>query len=107
MKLLKSIFTIAFLFSFLIQNANAKQIMDTTKALDSKQQSIVTISAFMAKGDLIKLKIALSEGLDAGLTINEIKEVIVQLYAYAGFPRSLNALQTFMSVLQERKKLKV
>ena len=51
----------------------------------------------------MKLEQALKSGLDAGLTINEIKEVMVQLYAYAGFPRSLNALQTFIIVLKERK----
>jgi fermentation-respiration switch protein FrsA (DUF1100 family)/alkylhydroperoxidase/carboxymuconolactone decarboxylase family protein YurZ len=77
--------------------------MNTNHALDNKQQAIVTISAFTAKGDLVMLKQALREGLDAGLTINEIKEVIVQLYAYSGFPRSLNALNTFLAVVKERK----
>lgn len=71
--------------------------------LNSKQESIVLISAFTANGDLANLHIALHGGLDAGLTVSEIKEVIVQLYAYAGFPRSLNALHTFMDVLKERK----
>lgn len=71
--------------------------------LNPKQRSIVTISAFTAKGDLEKLKGALSEGLDAGLTVNEIKEVLVQLYAYAGFPRSLNGINTFMTVMDERR----
>jgi len=72
--------------------------------LSAKQQSIVTISAFAANGEQGLLKRSLVEGLDAGLTINEIKEVLVQLYAYTGFPRSLNALSTFMTVLQERQQ---
>lgn len=38
------------------------------------------------------------------LNINEIKEVLVQLYAYAGFPRSLNAINTLQAVLNERKQ---
>ena len=71
--------------------------------LNPKQQSIVAISSFTANGDLEKLKSALNEGLDAGLTVNEIKEVLVQLYAYAGFPRSLNGINTFMAVMDERK----
>jgi alkylhydroperoxidase/carboxymuconolactone decarboxylase family protein YurZ len=45
----------------------------------------------------------INQGLDAVLTISEIKEVIVQIYAYAGFPRSLNALHTFMKALEHRK----
>jgi hypothetical protein len=49
------------------------------------------------------LKPALTSGLDAGLTINEIKEVLIHLYAYCGFPRSLRGIQTFMEVLDERK----
>jgi len=74
------------------------------EGLNAKQEKIVTIAAFTAKGDLDKLKTALNEGLDAGLTINEIKEVLVQMYAYAGFPRSLNGINTFISVLEEREQ---
>lgn len=72
-------------------------------ALNPRQKSIVAISSFTAGGNLEKLKGALNEGLNAGLTVNEIKEVLVQLYAYAGFPRSLNAISTFMTVMDERK----
>lgn len=74
-----------------------------SEALTSKQQGIIPIAAYTANGDLLQLKSALNEGLDAGLTINEIKEVIVHLYAYCGFPRSIRGLQTFMEVLDERK----
>jgi 4-carboxymuconolactone decarboxylase len=71
--------------------------------LTSRQQAIVTISALTAKGDLPHLHDALSQGLDAGLTVNEAKEVLVQLYAYCGFPRSLQGINTLMKVLDERK----
>jgi quercetin dioxygenase-like cupin family protein/alkylhydroperoxidase/carboxymuconolactone decarboxylase family protein YurZ len=71
--------------------------------LDNKQQEIVRISASTANGDLENLKLALNSGLDAGLTINEVKEILVQMYAYTGFPRSLNAINTFIAVLEERK----
>src|SRR3954471_9155469 len=70
--------------------------------LNAKQRGIIPIAAFTASGDLAALKVALNEGLDAGLTVNEIKEVLIQLYAYAGFPRSLNGLSTLMAVLEER-----
>ncbi len=77
--------------------------MDTNQALNAKQQSIIPIAAFTANGDLDKLKTALQEGLVAGLTVNEIKEILVHLYAYAGFPRSLNGINTFMAMLNERQ----
>jgi alkylhydroperoxidase/carboxymuconolactone decarboxylase family protein YurZ len=79
------------------------QTMHNDQTLNARQQSIVTISAFTANGDMEDLATALNVGLDAGLTMNEIKEVLVQLYAYAGFPRSLNAINAFMSVLKARE----
>jgi len=80
------------------------QVMDKNQTLSAKQQGIISIAAFTASGDLERLKTALHEGLDAGLTVNEIKEILVQLYAYAGFPRSLNGIGTFMGVMEERQK---
>lgn len=74
-----------------------------TQQLSRKQQSIAAISGLTAKGDLRNLKKALVGGLEAGLTVNEIKEVLVQLSAYCGFPRSLQGLNTFIAVLEERK----
>lgn len=73
------------------------------QSLSEKNRSVATIAAFTSNGDQAMLRPALADGLDAGLTINEIKEILVQLYAYAGFPRSLNALNTFNSLLKERK----
>ena len=90
------------LFS-LINISAAQDINNETQVLNARQEKIVTIAAFTAKGDLPQLKNALTEGLDAGLTVNEIKEILVQMYAYAGFPRSLNGIGTFMGVIQERE----
>jgi alkylhydroperoxidase/carboxymuconolactone decarboxylase family protein YurZ len=87
-------------FSFQL---NAQNEMSSNQTLSEKQQSIISISALTAKGELQTLKTALNKGLDAGLTINQIKELIVHLYAYCGFPRSIRGLQTFMEVLEERK----
>ena len=70
--------------------------------LTERQQSIIPIAAFAAKGDMEKLSAALNKGLDSGLTISEIKEVLTHIYAYAGFPRSLNGINCFMTVLEDR-----
>lgn len=77
--------------------------MTMNNELNTKQRQIVKISALTAVGELDKLKIELAAGLDAGLTVNEIKEMLVHTYAYSGFPRSLRGLQTFMEVLDQRK----
>jgi quercetin dioxygenase-like cupin family protein/alkylhydroperoxidase/carboxymuconolactone decarboxylase family protein YurZ len=86
------------------QQATSRGTTVTTDGLSVKQQRLVAIAAFTANGNLPKLSTALAEGLDAGWTINEIKEVLVQLYAYAGFPRSLNGLNTFIDVLDDRQR---
>lgn len=70
--------------------------------LDIRQQQIVKIAACTGRGDLAGLKPALASGLDNGMTVNEIREVLVHTYAYCGFPRCLRALQTFMEVLDAR-----
>jgi 4-carboxymuconolactone decarboxylase len=79
------------------------QTMDAHQALSAKQQRIIPIAAFTANGDLERLRTALHEGLEASLTVNEIKEILVRMYAYAGFPRSLNGIHTFMAVMDERQ----
>lgn len=76
---------------------------NTVLNLNNKQQAIARIAALTAKGDLSRLKEELNAGLDTGLTTNQIKESIVHLYAYCGFPRSIRGLQTLMTVLDERK----
>ena len=70
--------------------------------LSIKQQALVTIAANEAKGDIKGLKAALNDGLEQGLTVNESKEALSQLYAYTGFPRSLNALGALQQVIKER-----
>lgn len=87
----------------MVSNLNAQQKKTTESPLSPKEQSVISISALTAKGDLEKLETALNTGLDAGLTVNEIKEVLVHTYAYCGFPRSIRGLQTFMEVLEIRK----
>ncbi|MCR4530375.1 carboxymuconolactone decarboxylase family protein [Acinetobacter venetianus] len=79
------------------------EVMSVKNTLSNQQQAIIPIAAFAATGDLESLSRGLNQGLDDGLTINEIKAVLVQTYAYAGFPRSLNALAEFMRVIEQRK----
>lgn len=93
---------ILFFVFMLIANTMSAQ-NSINKSLNTQEQSIVTISALTAVGDIEHLKVELNNGLDSGLTINEIKEILVQLYAYCGFPRSLNGINAFMAVLEERK----
>lgn len=105
MKLFSKISAIALLllavsrFSFV----NAQQHSTIEKALSPKQHGLIIIAAYTAKGNLSELTTGIHLALDAGLSVNEIKEAIVHLYAYCGFPRSIRGLQTLMAVLDERR----
>ena len=91
-----SIWNAAYLFA-------DEEEFEMNETLNAKQQNIVAIAAFTANGNIGKLTRALNEGLDSGLTVNEIGEILLQMYAYAGFPRSLNGITALSSVLEERK----
>jgi alkylhydroperoxidase/carboxymuconolactone decarboxylase family protein YurZ len=71
--------------------------------LDTRQQHLVSLSAFTSKSDVMHLRVALNEALDAGLTINEINEVLAHLYAYVGFPPSIRGIHLFKEVVAERQ----
>ncbi|HBC8969302.1 TPA: carboxymuconolactone decarboxylase family protein [Raoultella ornithinolytica] len=85
-----------------VSEMNQQQTVSDT--LSARQQAIPLIAASMASSQMEKLNTALNQGLDAGLTVNEAKEILVQLYAYTGFPRSLNALSELMKVVDARKQ---
>lgn len=79
----------------------------SAQSLTDRQKHLATIAALEAQGDLIRLEPAIKAALDpstssgqVSLTINEIKEAFSQLYAYTGFPRSLNALGVLGKVIE-------
>jgi alkylhydroperoxidase/carboxymuconolactone decarboxylase family protein YurZ len=88
------------------QNQESTRMTNTSpsETLSAAQQAIVPIAAFAAAGDIAQLNTALNQGLDAGLSVSDAREVLMQLYAYAGFPRSLNALGELMKVVEVRKQ---
>ena len=80
-----------------------KQDMETTtSALPERILYLCACVAWAAKGDLEHLETAVPQALDHGVTINELKDAFAQLYAYAGFPRSLNALGVLEKILNDQ-----
>ena len=80
-----------------------KQNMETTtSALPERILYLCTCAAWAAKGDLEHLETAVPQALNHGVTINELKDAFAQLYAYAGFPRSLNALGVLEKILNDQ-----
>ena len=75
-----------------------------TLTFNAEQAAFMSVIACNeAKADYIALADAINGGLEAGLTVSQVKEASSHLYAYTGFPRSLNALGTLQKVLEQRK----
>ena len=72
------------------------------QTMTERQKGLAACACLMAQGDLERLEPAVKMALDNGVTINELKEAFSQLYAYTGFPRSLNALGVLNKVLDNK-----
>jgi len=83
---------------------NTESPVVSATVLVLRQQAIVPMSASAAAGDMARLRDAVNQALDAGLSVAEAREILVQVYAYAGFPRSLNALSELMKVAEARRQ---
>ena len=92
------IYIVFFLLSYVTINAN-----DMDGILTPRRQGLAVIASLEAKGDIPGLETSIAWALDNGLTVSEAKEALSQLYAYTGFPRSLNALGALQRVLEQRK----
>ncbi|MBR1556210.1 MAG: carboxymuconolactone decarboxylase family protein [Prevotella sp.] len=75
-----------------------------SQTLTERQKGLAACACLMAQGDLERLEPAVKTALDNGVTINELKEAFSQLYAYTGFPRSLNALGVLSKVLENKQE---
>ena len=83
-------------------NSQRLRVGDGTSGmtLTERQKGLAACACLMAQGDLTRLEPAVRMALDNGVTINELKEAFSQLYAYTGFPRSLNALGVLNKLLE-------
>ncbi|MGF1739740.1 carboxymuconolactone decarboxylase family protein [Vibrio profundum] len=72
--------------------------------LDVKSREIATVAALTALGNCQpQLKVHLSAALNVGCTATEIKEIILQMSVYAGFPAALNGMFALKEVLGQQE----
>ncbi len=73
------------------------------KGLDLKSREIATVAALTAMGNCQpQLKVHINAALNIGCTVEEVKEVVLQMSVYAGFPSALNGMFVVKQVLIER-----
>lgn len=71
--------------------------------LDLSKRMIVTITALITQGDCEKeLSVHIGSALSAGLTPEEIVEVVLHCIPYVGFPRVMNAMSVVRTVFAEK-----
>jgi 4-carboxymuconolactone decarboxylase len=71
--------------------------------LTLRERQIATVAALTALGTAqTQLRIHIEGALRAGLTEEEIFEVIIQMALYGGFPAALNAVAVAREVFAER-----
>ncbi|CAM2953474.1 carboxymuconolactone decarboxylase family protein [Vibrio rarus] len=71
--------------------------------LDLKSREIATVAALTALGNCTpQLKVHLNAALNVGCSEEELKEIILQMTVYAGFPAALNAMFAFKEILEQR-----
>ncbi|WP_460485021.1 carboxymuconolactone decarboxylase family protein [Capnocytophaga sp. HP1101] len=74
------------------------------EGLPLKEKEIAVVAALTAMGNARpQLKVHLNGALNTGSTISEIKEVLLQMSVYAGFPAAINGFTALQEVLAERK----
>ena len=77
----------------------------TREGLDLKTREICTVSALIVLGTIPQLKEHINAALNVGNTPTEIVEIIMQMSAYCGFPKSINAMMAAKEVFKERELL--
>ena len=60
--------------------------------LSPRDRSLVTVAALVASGNTEQLRSHLMRAKDNGLTETELKEAIIHLAFYAGWPRAMSAM---------------
>jgi 4-carboxymuconolactone decarboxylase len=72
----------------------------TRPGLELKMRSAITIAALTALQRLPQLKTHIANGLNAGLSKQEIIEILIHMAFYAGIPTAVNAFQLAKEVFE-------
>ena len=71
--------------------------------LELQQRSITTLAVLTATGMEKQLKVHIKGALNLGLSVDQIKEVIIHAAHYSGWPKGMNGLAALEEVLEEKE----
>ena len=74
----------------------------TRSEVDLKTRELCTVAALTVLGTIPQLKEHINAALNVGNSETEIVEIIMQMSAYCGFPKSINGIVAAKEVFEER-----
>ena len=75
----------------------------TRPEVDLKTRELCTVAALTVLGTIPQLKDHINAALNVGNSESEIVEIIMQMSAYCGFPKSINGVVAAKEVFSKRK----
>ena len=69
-----------------------------------RDRILVTCSVLAATGKLDELKVWMKRGVDNGITLDELRGLVVQVTFYAGWPAGLTAGKAALDLFEAEKK---
>ena len=77
----------------------------TRSNVDLKTRELCTVAALTSIGTIPQLKDHINAALNVGNTPVEIVEIIMQMSAYAGFPKAINGVMAAKEVFKQKDLL--
>jgi len=74
----------------------------TRPGLDRKMRCVVTLSALMAMNRTHQAAGYINAALNSGVTVEELREILLHLAIYTGLPASIEAFKLAEQILRER-----
>ncbi len=71
------------------------------EGLSRRERSLLNLGMLASMGKLDELKLHVRGAINNGLTVDDIKEALLQVAIYAGVPASLSAFKAAQAVLKE------
>lgn len=79
--------------------------MYTRDALDQRARKIATVASLVTSGNLNQLGWHIRGALDNDLlNADQIREIIIQMTIYIGYPAAFNAMRVLNDILAEREQ---
>lgn len=79
------------------------EVWSRSEVLDRRSKSIATLGMLIALGKFEEFKVHLLGAINNGVSVEEVREIIIHSSVYCGFPAALEATRAAQQKLAEMK----